>query len=76
MSDLKNSFTMRNGKMIFISEVKKVEKGKACSCVCAFCKLPMLACMGDIYRHYFIHVGAGCSDVKAFESLCTEGSSK
>ena len=46
-------YGMRDGKLLFISDVPR---GLACGCVCARCHQPLVAKKGPIRRHHFSHL--------------------
>ena len=66
MSDLKNPFAKRNGKIIVVSDLAQEEYGLRCNCTCAFCDSNMLAVLRTTKRRpHFAHNGKGCADEKS-----------
>ena len=50
---------VRNGTIVDIADV---ERGRACGCICAHCKQPLVAKKGQIRRHHFAHdSGSECA---------------
>lgn len=65
MSELKNPFGLRNGKIIMIAELQESERGVNCDCVCPYCKGKFLARLGKSRQHHFAHDGKPCDEVAA-----------
>src|SRR5262245_36376144 len=59
MSEVKLPFGVAaDGSMVSIDSVMR---GKACECRCPECSKPLVACKGEIVRHYFRHhTESGC----------------
>lgn len=66
---LKNPFGERkkDGKLILISDISQEENGKACGCVCPFCKGDFQAKRnGKVRQPHFAHLGKPCNETIAF----------
>lgn len=56
---------LADGRMVAVAAV---ERGLACGCICAACKLPLVAAKGDVYRHHFRHHAEGVDCKSARET--------
>lgn len=66
---MKHEFGLREGKILHISEITKRERGKACNCICPYCKEPLVAKKGKQNVHHFAHLVLECEPHKAYESV-------
>lgn len=64
---VKNPIGERNGELIMIGDLTKLEQGANCNCVCPECGGKFVAKMGSKRVHHFAHEkGAMCDSEKAF----------
>lgn len=62
MSDLKNPFGLRDGRIIMIEDIPPTERGLRCNCVCPACGDSFEARLGSVRVHHFAHSGEGCDE--------------
>lgn len=64
MSDSKNPFAKRDGKIITIHDLTEYEKGLGCNCTCPVCDGTFIARMGEVRAWHFAHSGEPCDAAK------------
>lgn len=58
-------YGLRGDKVIFVSELTDLERGKACNCICPVCRKQLVAKLGPHNQWHFAHDGAECNLVAA-----------
>ena len=58
-------YGLRGDKVIFVSELTDLERGKACNCICPVCRKRLVAKLGPHNQWHFAHDGAECNLVAA-----------
>ena len=58
-------YGLRGDKVIFVSELTDLERGKACNCICPVCRKQLVAKLGSHNQWHFAHDGAECNLVAA-----------
>ena len=58
-------YGLRGDKVIFVSELTDLERGKACNCICPVCRKQLVAKLGPHNQWHFSHDGAECNLVAA-----------
>ena len=58
-------YGLRGDKVIFVSELTDLERGKACNCICPVCRKQLVAKLGPHNQWHFAHDGTECNLVAA-----------
>ena len=64
-SKVQLEYGLRGDKVIFVSELTDLERGKACNCICPVCRKQLVAKLGPHNQWHFAHDGAECNLVAA-----------
>ena len=64
-SKVQLEYGLRGDKVIFVSELTDLERGKACNCICPVCRKQLVAKLGSHNQWHFAHDGAECNLVAA-----------
>lgn len=66
MSEIRNPFAKRNGRIITINDLSQDENGLKCNCECPACGGIFVARMGEVRVWHFAHSGEPCEAKKQF----------